>query len=130
MPWDPARDLLTMKEQLDSLLGRATSGWIPAADLHERDDLFVVSIELPGLTREDVEIECTDHHLTVSGERCGADCPQRYHQLERGHGAFSRRFTFEHAVDSARVSAELADGVLTVTIPKTHPAALRRVEVR
>jgi HSP20 family protein len=130
MPWDPARDLLTMKEQLDSLLGRAASGWVPAADLHESDDRFVVAIELPGLSREDVRIECTDYDLTVSGERLGADCPQRYHQLERGHGAFSRRFTFEQPVDGRQVSAELADGVLTVTIPKTQSTAPRRVVVR
>lgn len=130
MPWDPARDLLTMKEQLDSLLGRASSGWVPAADLHEIDDRYVVTIEVPGLSREDLRIECHGHDLTVSGERLGADCPQRYHQLERGHGAFSRVFTFAQAVDSSQVAAELTDGVLTITIPKTHPTATRRVEVR
>ena len=87
MPWDPARDLLTMKEQLDSLLGRASSGWVPAADLHESDDAYLVAIEVPGLTRENIRIECRGNDLTVSGESAG-DCPQRYHQLERGHGAF------------------------------------------
>jgi len=120
MPWDPARDLLTMKEQLDSLLGRAASGWVPAADLHESDDRFVVAIELPGLSREDVRIECTDYDLTVSGERLGADCPQRYHQLERGQGPFFRSFRFALPVAGDRITADLQDGILLVTIPKIH----------
>lgn len=119
MPWDPARDLLTMKEQLDSLLGRASSGWVPAADLHESDAGYLVTVEVPGLARGDVQIECRGNDLTVSGERSRADCPQRYHQLERGHGAFSRVFSFGQPVDGNRVTAELADGVLTITIPKT-----------
>jgi len=130
MPWDPARDLLTMREQLDSLLGRASSGWVPAADLHETAGEYLVTIEVPGLTRDDIRIECHGHNLTVSGERSGADCPQRYHQLERGHGAFSRVFSFGQPVNGADVTAELADGVLTITIPKTQRDAARRVDVR
>jgi HSP20 family protein len=64
------------------------------------------------------------------GERPGADCPQRYQQLERGHGPFSRVFTFGHAVDADRVTADLTDGVLTVTILKTAGATVRRIDVR
>jgi HSP20 family protein len=130
MPWDPARDLLHMKEQLDSLLGRASSGWVPAADLHETDEGYTVTLEVPGLTRSDIRIECRGSELTVSGERSGADCPQRYQQLERGHGAFSRRFSFGQTVDGTSVTAELADGVLTIRIPKTQTDAPRRVDVR
>lgn len=120
MPWDPARDLLTMKEQLDSLLGRGSSGWVPAADLHESEDGYLVSMEVPGLARADIRIECRGNDLTVDGERSVADCPQRYHQLERGHGAFSRVFSFGRPVDGNAVTAELLDGVLTITIPKMH----------
>jgi HSP20 family protein len=130
MPWDPARDLLTMKEQLDSLLGRASSGWVPAADIHETDDRFLVTIEVPGLSRNDIQIECRGNSLSVSGKGSPADCPQRYHQLERGHGAFSRVFSFGTDVDGEGVTAELADGVLSITIPKTHGDAPRRIDVR
>jgi HSP20 family protein len=130
MPWDPARDLLTMKEQLDSLLGRASSGWVPAADIHETDDRFLVTIEVPGLSRDDIQIECRGNNLSVGGKGSPADCPQRYQQLERGHGAFSRVFSFGADVDGQRVTAELADGVLHITIPKTHADAPRRIDVR
>ena len=130
MPWDPTRDLLTMQEQLDSLFGRATTGWVPAADLHETPDRYVLTLEVPGLTRMDVEIEFRNDQLSVRGERLGADCPQRYQQLERGHGPFARVFSFSQAIDHGAISAELIDGLLTITIPKGAGEASRRIDVR
>lgn len=130
MPWDPTRDLLTMQEQLDSLFGRATTGWVPAADLHETADRYVLTLEVPGLTRSDVEIEFAGDTLVVRGERPGADCPQRYQQLERGHGPFSRVFSFSQAIDREGVTAALVDGLLTITIPKAPGPPGRRIDVR
>jgi len=130
MPWDPTRDLLTMQEQLDSLFGRATTGWVPAADLHEAADRYVLTLEVPGLNRADVEIEFRDDALIVRGERPGGDCPQRYQQLERGHGPFSRVFAFSQAVDREAITADLADGVLTITVPKAPGTSGRRIDVR
>ena len=130
MSWDPARDLLTMQEQLDSLFGRATTGWVPAADLCELTDRFILTLEVPGLARQDVQIEFANEQLVVRGERPGADCPQRYHQLERGHGAFSRVFTFGPDVDREAIAADLVDGLLTITLPKPAGANARRIDVR
>lgn len=130
MSWDPARDLLTMQEQLDSLFGRATTGWVPAADLNETADRYVLTLEVPGLTRDDVSIEFRNDQLHVRGERPGADCPQRYQQLERGHGPFSRVFTFGPGVDGDAIAADLTDGLLTITLPKVTGAAGRRIDVR
>lgn len=130
MPWDPTRDLLTMQEQLDSLFGRATTGWVPAADLHETDDRYVLTLEVPGLSRADVDIEFRNDELSVRGERPGADCPQHYQQLERGHGPFARVFSFGQAIDRDRISADLTDGLLTITIPKIPGGTARRIDVR
>jgi HSP20 family protein len=130
MAWDPTRDLLAMQEQLDSLFGRASSGWVPAADLHEADDRFVLTLEVPGLTRADIDLSFRDQTLTVKGERPGGECPQRYQRLERGHGAFARAFSFGPDVDPDGISAEMADGVLTVTIPKTARTTTRRIDVQ
>ncbi len=130
MAWDPARDLLTMQEQLDSLFGRATTGWVPAADLHETDDRYVLTLEVPGLSRADVDIQFQNDRLSIRGERPGADCPQRYQQLERGHGPFSRVFSFSQTVDHEHITADLSDGLLTVVIPKMPGAATRRIDVR
>src|SRR5690348_11106014 len=122
MPWDPTRDLLTMQERLESLFGRATTGWIPPVDLVELDDRYTLTIELPGLSREDVQLDFADQVVSVRGSRPSPPCcPARYHQLERGHGAFARSFRFARPVDGARIQADLVDGVLTVSVPKVAP---------
>ncbi len=118
MPWDPVRDLLTMQERLENLFGEATPGWIPAADLYETAHQFVLTVELPGLERSDVNIAYAAGMLTVAGQRPSPGACQRYQQFERAQGAFSRRFRFAAPIEPDRICADLADGVLTVTIPK------------
>src|SRR5829696_6892504 len=111
MPWDPMRDLLTMQERLESLFGRANPGWVPPVDLSELPDRYVLSVELPGLSRTDVHLDFDDGTLTVRGERPGQTCcPERYQQLERGQGHFSRSFRFSLPVAPDSITADLADG--------------------
>lgn len=110
-----------MQERLESLFGRGTPGWLPPVDLAEFPDRYVLSMELAGLRREDVTIEVHGTVLRVHGQRQGPPCcPDRYLQLERGHGAFARTFQFAEPLDSSGVTADLVDGVLTVAIPKTE----------
>lgn len=128
MPWDPTRDLLTMQERLESLFGSVSSGWVPPVDLAELSDRYVLTVELPGFRREDAQVDFTDQVLTVHGTRPGQSCcPDRYQQLERGQGRFSRSFHFAARVDADAIVADLADGVLTVVVPKV--AHSTRVEV-
>jgi HSP20 family protein len=128
MPWDPMRDLLTMQERLESLFGQATPGWIPPVDLAEFDDRYVLAVELPGLARGDVQIEFHEQVLTVRGQRPADDCcPERYQQFERGHGPFTRSFRFAVAIADDRVAANMADGVLTIVIPKA--AGPQRIDI-
>jgi len=131
MPWDPVRDLLTMQERLESLFGTAHPGWVPPADLCELPDRYVLTIELPGLRRDDVQLDYDNGTLVLRGQRPGQMCcPERYQQLERGQGQFSRAFRFALPVAAHAITADLADGVLTVTIPKAggEPDG-RRVEI-
>ena len=124
------RDLLTMQERLESLFGRATPGWVPPVDLVELSDRYLLSVELPGLRREDVHLDFADGLLTVRGERPGQSCcPERYQQLERGQGQFSRSFRFSAAVASGDISADLVDGVLTINVPKAGPTDDRHIEI-
>jgi HSP20 family protein len=119
MPWDPTRDLLTMQERLESLFGSAQPGWVPPADLCELADRYVLTVELPGLKREDVTLDYQNGTVILRGKRPGQTCcPERYQQLERGQGNFSRAFRFADPIASDRIDADLADGVLTVIIPK------------
>jgi HSP20 family protein len=123
MPWDPMRDLLTMQERIESLFGRATPGWVPPVDLAECTDRYVLTIELPGLAREDVHIDLDDRLLRVHGQRPSLDCcPERYQQLERGQGQFSRSFRFADPVVGDGITATLEAGILTVVIPKAARA--------
>lgn len=129
MPWDPVRDLLTIQGRLESLFGHATPGWVPPVDLVECDDRYVLTIEVPGMARDHIALEFADQVLTIRGARPGETCcPERYQQLERGQGQFSRAFRFGVPVDATGISADLVDGVLTVTVPKA-PGSVRRIEV-
>lgn len=117
-----------MQERLESLFGQASPGWVPPVDLAELDDRYVVSMEVPGLARADVAIEYADQVLTIRGTRPAEPCPERYQQLERGQGGFSRAFRFAAPVAADAITADIAEGVLTVTVPKTPPDR-RHIEV-
>jgi HSP20 family protein len=125
MPWDPVRDLLTMQERLESLFGRAAPGWAPAVDLVEQPDRYVLTVELPGCRRDDVRIDSTPDTVTITGLRPPSCTPEKYQQLERGQGPFSRSFRFAFPVDTDAVTADLVDGVLTITLPKSQAGATR-----
>src|SRR6185503_166755 len=116
--WDPIRDLLAIQQRLDRF-APAPTGWIPPIDVHETAEEYVITAELPGLGRDDVEIKVLDGRLQISGERRERDlgCEQ-YHRVERGRGSFSRTFELPHPVEEERVTADLHDGVLTVVCPK------------
>ena len=127
--WDPIRDLLAIQQRLDRF-APGPAGWVPPVDLLETPEHYVITAELPGLQRDDVTIQMNDTRLTLSGirrEREGT-CEQ-YHRVERGHGSFSRTFQLPVPVDSERIIADLRDGVLTVTCPKTTEPAARRIAV-
>lgn len=129
MPWDPVRDLLTMQERFETLFGRTSAGWVPAADLCEIADRFLLSLELPGVSRADIDIAFATDTLTVSGRRPSPEPCERYQQFERAQGRFSRSFRFALPIDPDAITADLKDGVLTVTIPKAGSADVRRIDV-
>lgn len=129
MPWDPVRDLLTMQERLENLFGRSLPGWVPPADLCEVSDRFLLTMELPGLDRSHVEIAFAADTLTISGQRPAPAPCERYQQFERAQGRFSRAFRFALPVDPDRITADLVDGVLTVTVPKAGDSDVRRIDV-
>ncbi len=118
-----------MQERLENLLGRTSSGWVPAVDLCEVDDRFLLTVELPGMRQSDVEIAFVSDTLTVSGRRPDPAPCDRYQQFERAQGRFSRSFRFAVPVHADQISADLIDGVLTVTVPKTGAATARRIDV-
>jgi HSP20 family protein len=128
--WDPLHDLLALHERLNRLGTEDSPGWTPAVDLYETADRFVLSIELPGLTRDQIKIEIEHETLTVRGERLVRhEEGFHFHRVERGHGAFSRSFPLPQPVRADEIQAEFRDGVLTVLVPKATPP-LRRIDVQ
>jgi HSP20 family protein len=115
---------------LDSLFGQASPGWMPHVDLYETAGAYVIAAELPGLAREDFQIELERNTLTLKGRRPESRVnPQRYQQLECGQGPFSRSFRFADDIDGEAINAEFTDGVLTITVPKQSKPAPRRIDV-
>jgi HSP20 family protein len=132
MPCDPLGDLRAWQERLERLSRPHTESWTPAIDVYETESAYVITAELPGLVRDQVELAVETSRLTIQGRRQAppSSGAVHFHQVERGHGAFRRVFEFAEQIDGDSITADLADGVLTVTIPKVPPPAPRKIEVR
>src|SRR3954451_3926115 len=93
---DPFRDLLALHEQIGQLVGSDAPGWTPPVDLYETSGGFVLTAEVPGLARDQVDIQVEESRVVIRGERPsgpGTSVPcEQYHRVERGHGRFSRAF--------------------------------------
>ena len=131
MPVNPWRDLRAWQDRLERLTTHHADSWTPAIDVYETPERYVVAAELPGLTREQVELAMAESQLTIRGQR--SEPPREdahYHQVERGHGAFTRTFEFSDTIDADNVTADLKNGVLTIVLPKVPAPAARKIDVR
>ena len=133
MVCDPLGDLRAWQQRLERLSRHQSDSWAPPIDVYETGDAYVVTAELPGLTRDQVNLAIEEARLTIQGTRearPASGAAVHYHQVERGHGTFRRVFEFAEKIDGERIAADLTDGVLTVTIPKVPPPPPRKIEVR
>jgi len=140
--WEPVRELTSLQSEMNRLFNTffdtpttgngAARRWIPAMDLVETDEHFVLKADLPGLTEDDVSIEVEDKVLTVSGERKAEheDKREGYVRVERSYGSFRRSLTLPEGVDPEAVSASFDKGVLEVRIPKPEERKPRRVAIQ
>ena len=142
--WEPARELHSLQQEMNRLFntffdapvaGNGTAGgrrWVPAMDLVETDEHFVLKADLPGLAESDVNIEVEDNVLTVSGERKAEheDKREGYVRVERAYGSFRRSLTLPEGVDPEAVTASFDNGVLEVRIPKPEERKPRKVEIQ
>jgi HSP20 family protein len=131
--WDPFRELDELHERVNTLwqsgLGGALDQWSPLADVEETDDAYTVEIDLPGVAREDVDIQLDDRRLTVSGDIEEKERKGILHRRTRRVGRFHFSVTLPGDVDADAVSAQLHDGVLTVHVPKSAQAKPRRIAI-
>jgi HSP20 family protein len=142
--WEPVRELNTIQNEMNRLFNtffdapaapNSTQGmsrrWIPAMDLAETEDSFVLRADLPGLSEKDVNIELEDNVLTISGERKSEHEERKdgYYRVERASGSFSRSLTLPEGVDPEKISANFDRGVLEVQIPKPEQRKPRKVTI-
>jgi HSP20 family protein len=143
--WDPFQDLLAIQDEMNQLFGRAVgqgSGrsqsqaaermWAPALDISERKDAYVVTVEVPGIKAEDLDITLEDGLLTIKGERrfTQDSTDQQFHRVERRYGGFRRSITLPSQVQAEQIEASFEDGVLEVIVPKAEEAKPKKITVR
>ena len=114
MPCDPLRDLRAWQERLERLAAQHATAWAPPIDVYETEDRYVITAEVPGITREQVELAAAGQPPEPSADpaaAASAESPTRhYHQVERGHGSFLRTFEFADPVNQEGITADLRDG--------------------
>ena len=112
--------------------GTESMEWGPAVELTEENGAYRLTAELPGIRREDVEITLEDNVLTLKGkkEEEKEEKDKQYHLSERRYGEFQRSFLLPRSVATDEIRAEMKDGVLTVTLPKSQEAMGRRIEIK
>jgi HSP20 family protein len=118
-----------MNELLASSASSPAGTWSPLADMHETDDAYVIEAELPGIKCEDIDVEVDDQHLRITGEYKEREHKGVLRRSTRRSGHFEYRALLPTGVNAEEVKARLADGVLTVTVPKSHSGQPRHVEI-
>ena len=139
--WEPLRELGTLQSEMNRLFntvfetpggnGGTMRRWMPAMDLLESGDHFVLRADLPGMSEEDVSIELEDSTLTISGERKfeHEEGQGGFYRVERASGAFHRSLTLPKGIDPESVTASFDRGVLEVRIPKPEERKPRRITI-
>ena len=135
--WSPFSNLRDHLNRLFELSGdgrpaESFGDWAPALDAFEDKDKYVVSVELPGMKKEDINVTVHDGILTVSGERRHEKDVKEgtVHRTERYYGKFSRSVSLPAVVKSDKVAAAYKDGILSIEIPKAEEAKPKQIEVK
>jgi len=141
MRWDPFRDLMSIQSELNRLFGRTYAGgdagagagaWAPPLDIYETDDRFVVSVELPGVDPDSVDVSVEDSTLTIQGERRFQSevSEESFHRVERRYGQFVRSLSLPSTANAEAITASFDKGVLTIEVPKMEQAKPRKITVK
>jgi HSP20 family protein len=141
--WNPTGDLMQMREEMDRLVnqffrrGDGEEGnwvrgmWAPSVDIYENDDAFVLKAELPGFTKEDIQIELHNNRLILRGERKQETeaKEEQYHRRERAYGRFERSFLLPTMIDADKVTANFKNGIVELRLPKSEAAKPKRIAI-
>jgi HSP20 family protein len=137
--YDPSREFEDIYNRMGQLMSLALGDistarlvelpWAPPADIAETEDAYVIKAELPGITKDQVEVQMQDRELVISGEVKDTETKGRRHRSSRRTGRFEYRAFLPGDIKAGQVSAQLSDGVLTVTVPKSEAAKPHKIEI-
>src|ERR671918_2268052 len=141
--WQRARNMHTMQDEMNRLANELFRGgrrdkparwkgsWMPAVDMYEGKAAFTLKAELPGFSKDDVQLEIKDNVLTLTGERKRErdEKAAQYHRVERAYGAFRRSFRLPALVDADKAEATFKDGLLELTLPKAEEAKPKPIRI-
>jgi HSP20 family protein len=133
---EPLREFTQLQQRMTDLLSAvlngsplAGTGWTPLADVTETDDAYLIELDLPGVNRKDLTLAVAGDQLRVSGEIVEKEKVGWLRHHTRRVGQFHYQTLLPGGIDTDHISADLADGVLTVRVPKTETAKPRRITV-
>ncbi|MEA3509232.1 MAG: Hsp20/alpha crystallin family protein [candidate division NC10 bacterium] len=141
--WDPFQDLITLQDRMNQIFeqtlarsrgdreGVVASAWSPPVDIYETAESLVLRAELPGLSKENIDIQVRDNRLTLKGERRHEKevKQENYLRVERAYGTFQRAFALPTDIQPDKIRATFKDGVLEVKIPKAEAAKPKHIKV-
>jgi HSP20 family protein len=141
--WNPAWDMVAMRNEMNRMAkaffrggngdseGSWRNAWTPVVDMYESDEALMLKAELPGFSKDDVQVEIKDNLLTLKGERKRETDvkEEQYHRVERTYGAFRRSFRLPVLVDADKAEATFKDGVLELKLPKAEQAKPKRIGI-
>ncbi|MDP2731168.1 MAG: Hsp20/alpha crystallin family protein [Dehalococcoidales bacterium] len=136
--WRPFRELEDWQRQMEDFFGRpiwkpdgGEKAWMPAVDIFEKDDKFIVKAELPGMKEEDIDVSVVGDTLNIKGERKTESevKDEDYYRCERSYGSFHRSIGLPSDVDPSKIEANYEDGVLEVSLPKLAEVKPKKVTV-
>lgn len=146
--WNPARELLNVEREFNKLFNTfnqrfgfddskmneelENAVWSPLTDISENKDQYILKMDLPGVSKENLKLNFHDGELIISGERKQEkeDKDSKYHRIERTYGKYFRSFTLPQTIQADKINAEFKDGQLTITVPKSEEAKPKELEIK
>lgn len=134
----PNRDLFSknfsdvMDEFFNDVVNQRNNNFVPGIEISETENEFQVTAELPGMSKEDIDVSLDNGRLTISGERKFEDKQEgkTYHRVETRYGSFNRSFQLPDNVDEGSISATYKDGLLHITIEKDTEKVKKQIEIQ
>jgi len=121
-----------MDEFFNDVVSARRDNFVPSIDISETEDQFLISAELPGMKKEDININLENGRLSINGERSfeSEQNGKKYHRIETKYGSFNRSFQLPDNVDEGSINAKYEDGLLNITIDKDEEKVKKRIEIK